>query len=91
MMVAGDEVHAGNAELEKLFAVVASDIVFARDVEHFFLAKAHEDLAQGVKLSGSRKMGEVSSVENQVRLMDGGIDLIDRQLQSAVDIGIRRP
>jgi len=29
-------------------------------------------------------------VENQVRLMDGGINLIDRQSKSAVDVGIRR-
>ena len=76
--------------LEKQFAVIASDIVFAWDIEHFLLAKTPEDLVQGIKLGGSRKMGEVASVKNQVRLVDGGVDLIDGQLQGAVDVGIRR-
>jgi hypothetical protein len=36
-------------------------------------------------------MGEVASVKNQIWLVDGGIDLVNGQLQGSVDISIRRP
>ena len=76
--------------LEKQFAVVAGDVVFAGDIEHFLLTKALEDLVQRVKFGGLGKVGEVAGVENQVRLLDGGVDLVDGHLQGTVDVSIRR-
>ena len=76
--------------IEVQFAVVAGDIVFAGDIEHFFLTKSLEDLVQGVEFGGFGKVGEVARVENQVRLMDGGVDLVDGHLQGTVDVSIRR-
>src|SRR6476469_9875741 len=76
--------------LEKHFAIVASDIVFAGDVEHFLLAKALKDLVQCVKFGGFGKVREVTCVENKIRLLDGRVDLVDSQLQGAVDVSIRR-
>ena len=63
--------------LEKQFAVVAGDVVFAGDIEHRFLIKALEDLLQRVKFGGLGKVSEVSCVENEVRRLDGSIDLVD--------------
>ena len=102
-VVETDEMHAlvvkalpglaagGFAEtLEIQFAVVAGDIVFAGDIEHFLLTKAFEDLVQGVEFSDLGKVGEVAGVENQVRLLNGGVDLVDGHLQRTVDVSICR-
>ncbi len=75
---------------EKQFAVVAGDVMFAWDIEHFFLTKALKDLVQRVKFGGLGKMSEVARVENQVRLLDGGVDLIDGHLQGTFDVSICR-
>ena len=76
--------------LEKQFAVVAGDVVFAGDIEHFFLTKALENLVQRVKFGGLGKVSEVARVENKIRLLDGGVDLVDGHLQGTVDVSIRR-
>jgi hypothetical protein len=74
--------------LEKEFAVVAGYVMFAGDTEHFFLPEAFEDLAECVEFAGFRKVGQVAGVENQIGLVDGGIDLVDGQLQGTVDVRI---
>ena len=51
--------------IEKQFAIVAGNIVFAGDIEHFFLTKALEDLVQRVKFGGPGKVSEVARVENR--------------------------
>jgi hypothetical protein len=102
-VVETDEMHAlvvealpglaagGFAEaFEIQFAVVAGDVVFAGDIEHFLLTKAFEDLVEGVEFGGLGKVGEVAGVENQVRLADGGVDLVDGHLQGTVDVGVGR-
>ena len=102
-VVETDEMHAlvvkalpglaggGLAEtLEIQFPVVAGDVVFAGDIEHFLLTKALENLVQGVEFGGLGKVGEVAGVENQFRLLDGRVDLIDCHLQRAVDISVSR-
>jgi hypothetical protein len=71
-------------------AVVASDVVLTGDIKHFPLTKAFEDLAQGVEFDGAGGMGEITGVKNHVRLPERAIDLVDRQLQGAVDVGVRR-
>jgi hypothetical protein len=38
--------------LNKQFAVIAREIVFAGDIEHFSLTKTPEDLVQGVEFCG---------------------------------------
>jgi hypothetical protein len=58
--------------LEKQFAVV----VFAGDIEYFFSTRAFKDLVESVKFGRLRKVGKITSVENQVRLPDGGVDLV---------------
>src|SRR5262249_31575995 len=98
-VVQADEVHAlvvkalpglsarrlGEA-LEIEFGVVAGDVVLAGYIEQLFLAKALEDLIQRVKFAGLRQVGQIAGVKNEIRLVDSGVDLIDRQLQGSVNI-----
>src|SRR5262249_12878746 len=102
-VVETDEMHAlvvkalpglasgGLAEaLEKQFPVVAGDVVFAWDIEHVPLTKAPENLVQGVELGGLGKVREVAGVENQVRLLDGSVDLVDGDLQRTINVSVGR-
>src|ERR1041384_6523694 len=73
---------------EKEFAVVPGYVVFAGDVEYFLLPEPPQYLFQCVEFRRLGKVCEIPGVENQVRLVDRGIDLIDSRLQGAVDVGI---
>ena len=67
---------SGIAEaLEIELAVVAGDIVFAGDIEDFLLTEALEDLIEGVEFGSLGEVGKVARVENQVGLLEGGVDL----------------
>jgi hypothetical protein len=72
-------------------AIVARDVVFARDVEYLLSAETFQDLVQGIELRGLCRVGEVPGMKNQIRLVERLIDLADRQPEGAADVGIRRP
>src|SRR5580658_3177354 len=76
--------------IEKQFAVVTSDVVFAGDIEHFLLTKAFKDLVESVEFGGLGKVGQVAGVENQVRLTDSRVDLVHGHLQGTVDVAVSR-
>src|SRR5579871_121842 len=76
---------------EEELAVVPGHVVLARHVEDFFLPKTFEDLVKRIEFGGLGKVGEIARMQDQFRLVVGGVDPVNSHLQSGIDVGIRRP
>lgn len=74
--------------LKVQLAVVASNIMFARDIEDLLYFHTLKQLVKSVKFIGAGKMGEIARVQNKIRLFGQGIDAGNCFLERGGDVGV---
>src|SRR6202040_130619 len=76
--------------LQKLLAVVAEHVMLARHKVDLFRGRSSQYLVERIEFTWLRKLTQIAGVNNEIRRVGHGIDLVDRRLQGSGDIRIRR-
>ena len=76
--------------LEILLAVVAQHVVLTRHKVDLFRGRSFQYLVERVEFTRLRELTQITGVNDEIRFVGHGIDLVDRRLQSSGDVRIGR-
>src|SRR5580704_17679676 len=76
--------------LEILLAVVAEHVVLTRHKVDLFGGRSFQYLVQRIEFTRLRKLAQITGMNDEVRCVGHGVDLVDRRPQSRGEIRIGR-